>query len=185
MRAEVPQQHSTGWTSWSQRGRRVRRIRSGRLNACQHVGNLRQVCLARLNLGERHGFAVLDQGHQQNEACRRGVGGIDELDGEWSGVQGGRNPDQFAAGSTSVTMHGPAAAPELPAAVEVAAYRIVSEALTNAVRHAHARSIAVTVSAGDTLEITVVDDGDASGPWQAGVGMVATRERGPPTRSRS
>ena len=49
--------------------------------------------------------------------------------------------------------------PVLPAAVEVAAYRIAVEALTNAVRHAAARTCQVRSTAADQLRIEVVDDG--------------------------
>ena len=51
--------------------------------------------------------------------------------------------------------------PNLPAAVEVAAYRITVEALTNAVRHAGATScrVALTVVDGSMLTIEVADDG--------------------------
>ncbi|MFH1474616.1 MAG: sensor histidine kinase, partial [Chloroflexota bacterium] len=49
--------------------------------------------------------------------------------------------------------------PELPAAVEVAAYRIAVEALTNVVRHAEARTCHVRIRAADDLTIEVVDDG--------------------------
>ncbi len=88
-----------------------------------------------------------------------------------------RQVEHLDSGSMSVTMDAPAALPELPAAVDVAAYRIASEALTNAVRHAHARTIEVTVTVADALEIAVTDDGESTGAWQPGVGMVAMRER--------
>ncbi|MFT7838819.1 histidine kinase [Saccharothrix sp. BKS2] len=58
--------------------------------------------------------------------------------------------------------------PELPVAVQVAAYRIVCEALTNVVRHAGARHCAVRLAFDDRLRVEVVDDGVA--PWPAGVG---------------
>ena len=48
---------------------------------------------------------------------------------------------------------------ELPAAVEVATYRIVTEAVTNVVRHARAARCWLTIAAGPTVEIDVVDDG--------------------------
>jgi signal transduction histidine kinase len=50
--------------------------------------------------------------------------------------------------------------PALPAAVEVAAYRIAVEAVTNTVRHARARHCQVSISHRDSaLTITVTDDG--------------------------
>ena len=50
--------------------------------------------------------------------------------------------------------------PALPAAVEVAAYRIVVEAVTNIVRHARARHCQVTLALGATaLAVTITDDG--------------------------
>jgi signal transduction histidine kinase len=68
----------------------------------------------------------------------------------------------------------------LPPVVELTAYRIVQEALTNVVRHARARSAAVTVRLdGDALLVRVCDDG--SGPLEtgggAGLGLVGMRER--------
>lgn len=67
----------------------------------------------------------------------------------------------------------------LPAAVEVAAYRIVSEALTNVVKHAGAGAVDVRLDAGATaLTVTVADDGRGIGPdVTAGVGLLSLRER--------
>jgi two-component system, NarL family, sensor kinase len=48
---------------------------------------------------------------------------------------------------------------ELPAAVEVAAYRIVTEAVTNVFRHAHASSCLVSIETGPVLRLVVCDDG--------------------------
>jgi signal transduction histidine kinase len=51
----------------------------------------------------------------------------------------------------------------LPAAVELAAYRIVQEAITNIVRHAHATRAAVTLDYGDdVLSLTIEDDGNGA-----------------------
>ncbi|HEX6786673.1 MAG TPA: histidine kinase, partial [Acidimicrobiales bacterium] len=47
----------------------------------------------------------------------------------------------------------------LPAAVEVAVYRIVTEALTNVVRHAEAARCWLRIEARDVVEIEVEDDG--------------------------
>jgi signal transduction histidine kinase len=66
----------------------------------------------------------------------------------------------------------------LPAAVEVATYRIVTEALTNVVRHANAATCRLTIAAGSAVEIDVVDDGVGLDPGvPAGIGLVAMRER--------
>jgi signal transduction histidine kinase len=65
----------------------------------------------------------------------------------------------------------------LPAAVEVAAFRIALEAMTNAARHAHATSVCVRLRRGDDLAIEVVDDGSQSAPWVAGVGITSMSDR--------
>ncbi|MEU4290410.1 sensor histidine kinase [Kribbella sp. NPDC026596] len=67
----------------------------------------------------------------------------------------------------------------LPAGVEVAAFRIASEALTNVARHAAASRCDIALHlAGTALELSVSDDGLGIGPdVQAGVGMLSVRER--------
>ncbi|WP_248959515.1 sensor histidine kinase [Sphaerisporangium perillae] len=68
---------------------------------------------------------------------------------------------------------------DLPAAVEVAVYRIVQEALTNMRRHAHATSARIDLDRGPgTLRVRVADDG-AGLPDRprAGVGLTSMRER--------
>lgn len=70
------------------------------------------------------------------------------------------------------------ALPSLPPAIEVAAYRIVMEAATNAVRHARAHTISVSVSFGDELVLLVRDDGTGMAPThREGVGLGAMTER--------
>lgn len=67
----------------------------------------------------------------------------------------------------------------LPGSVELTAYRIVQESLTNVVRHAEAT--AVTVSLGyepDALELAITDDGrGGDGVETAGHGIRGMRER--------
>ena len=68
--------------------------------------------------------------------------------------------------------------PPLPAAVEVAAYRIAVEALFNVLRHASAQHCEVRLSIGDDeLEIDVVDDGQGSAGRPTGIGTRAMHER--------
>jgi signal transduction histidine kinase len=69
---------------------------------------------------------------------------------------------------------------ELPAGVELTAYRIVQEALTNTLKHAHAKSAGVTLTYDPTaVRVDVRDDGwgAARGETAAGRGIIGMRER--------
>lgn len=77
----------------------------------------------------------------------------------------------------AVAVSAPEEFPDLPAAVEVAAYRIVTEALTNVARHSSSPSAAVRLDpAPDGLHVEVTDRGE-SGAWRPGVGLSSMRER--------
>jgi signal transduction histidine kinase len=79
-------------------------------------------------------------------------------------------------GGTTVAV--PAPLPPLPAAVEVAAYRIAVEAMTNASRHAPGAAIEVSLSVNGRLELRVADAGTGLPPgFRAGVGLRSMRER--------
>jgi signal transduction histidine kinase len=67
----------------------------------------------------------------------------------------------------------------LPPGLELTAYRIVQEALTNIRKHARADTAHVTVArCGGHLEITVADDGDGvTGEPEPGNGLIGMRER--------
>ena len=68
--------------------------------------------------------------------------------------------------------------PPLAAAVEVEAYRIVQEAVTNAVRHARAHRCDVRISViNDSLRVSVSDDGIGADDGHSGVGHESMRER--------
>ncbi len=69
--------------------------------------------------------------------------------------------------------------PELPAATEVAAFRIIQEALTNAIRHANASHVLSSITVeDDELIVRVRDDGHGlAGSREEGVGLSAMRER--------
>jgi len=78
----------------------------------------------------------------------------------------------------AVEVNGPDPAPELPAAVEVAAYRIALEAITNAARHARARRCQVRIAVNGALELDVSDDGRGLPRDPVpGVGLGSMRER--------
>jgi hypothetical protein len=69
-------------------------------------------------------------------------------------------------------------APRLSAAVEVAAFRIASEAMTNAARHSGASRCLVGVELTGTFELTVSDNGRGTAPdVRPGVGWTSMRER--------
>jgi two-component system, NarL family, sensor kinase len=72
----------------------------------------------------------------------------------------------------------PSSLPPLSAAVEVATYRIVLEAVTNVVRHAQARMCHIRLHVSDGLVVEVIDDGHGL-PIQyvMGVGISSMRER--------
>ncbi len=68
--------------------------------------------------------------------------------------------------------------PPLPAAVEVAAYHIALEALTNVARHAQAQSCHVRLWLSGGLSLEITDDGRGlPKDYHAGVGVTAMRER--------
>lgn len=90
---------------------------------------------------------------------------------------------QFAAtmqtDTLTITVDAPETLPPLPAAVEVAAYRIAVEALTNISRHAHATvcTVQLRVQAG-SLWLAIGDNGVGfSAETQPGVGLTSMRER--------
>jgi len=69
---------------------------------------------------------------------------------------------------------------ELPVGLELSAYRIVQEALTNALKHAGDAHATVRVAYGpDSLELEIVDDGpgEAAAVTSGGHGLVGMRER--------
>jgi len=86
---------------------------------------------------------------------------------------------RLRAPGLTVTVDGDAGLDGLPAAVEVAAYRIASEALTNVARHASATTCQVRLAITDgALVVEVIDDGvGIRAGTPSGVGLVSLRER--------
>jgi signal transduction histidine kinase len=84
-------------------------------------------------------------------------------------------------GGLRISIHEPEQLPPLPAAVEVAAYRIVLEALNNVARHAGARNCEVRLALdgeNGELNVEVLDDGKGiPGDRGTGVGLSSMRER--------
>jgi len=83
------------------------------------------------------------------------------------------------APALQVTLEAPGSGlADLPAAVEVACYRIVTEALTNVARHALATRCLVRIRLDHGLDVEVRDDGvGLPDGWRTGVGIASMRER--------
>jgi two-component system NarL family sensor kinase len=84
--------------------------------------------------------------------------------------------------STDVLVYqvrGPEEERTLPAAVEVAAFRIASEAMTNVAKHSGAGRCVIDLELGQTLGLTVSDNGrgSAAQPTRGGVGWTSMTER--------
>ena len=137
-------------------------------------------------LGELHAMlGVLREGdgHGRGEAPLSPAPGLDELDALVAQAAG-------AGLEVQVSLEG--APRRLPPAVDLAAYRVVQESLTNVVRHAAASRAEVTVThGGDRVVVEVTDDGnglesacgrqpsdsDRQDRRSGGQGIVGMRER--------
>jgi signal transduction histidine kinase len=86
--------------------------------------------------------------------------------------------NQYRASGVSFTLDAPEQLPQLPAAVEVACYRIVQEALTNVIRHSHAHACTIRLKVEKQLVLEIGDDGQGFPPApHNGVGLTSMRER--------
>lgn len=89
--------------------------------------------------------------------------------------------DGYGPSPLHIAVEVPIPLPSLPAAVEVAAYRIATEALTNVVRHAGANHCTVHLALDaprEALMVEVVDDGRGiAADRKAGIGTGSMRER--------
>jgi len=87
--------------------------------------------------------------------------------------------DQVRAAGLDVDLNTDGDARQLPLGVDLSAYRIVQEALTNTLKHAHARRAEITLAyAHDALVVSITDDGRGStGNGDQGQGLIGMRER--------
>ena len=90
-----------------------------------------------------------------------------------------RCADEVGRAGLPVRLHVDGERSALPQAIDLSAYRIVQEALTNALRHAHADHADVTVRyRPDELGLEVRDDGQGRAASDGlGHGLVGIRER--------
>jgi signal transduction histidine kinase len=90
-----------------------------------------------------------------------------------------RLTERIGQAGIRITMHIDAGAREVPRSIDMSAYRIVQEALTNTVKHARAGSADVkVVHRGQVLDIEVCDDGHgAADGYATGRGLLGINER--------
>jgi len=86
--------------------------------------------------------------------------------------------NQFIRNNLLITVDAPEILPPLPAAVEVATYRIIQEALTNVIRHSQAHTCKVSLRLNGKMDIEITDDGiGIPTTRRAGVGLNSMYER--------
>ncbi len=103
---------------------------------------------------------------------------LDELGlGEALRIRAARTTRRADGSDLLVQVEIPADLPRMPAAVELAVYRIATEALTNVVRHSSATTVRLRLVWDDELRCEVLDDGAVNGSWRSGVGISSMRER--------
>lgn len=126
--------------------------------------------------------AIQDTGRQALADLRRMLGLVREGDALALGPRPGLEQldpllDQLRTAGLPVEVQVHGAPRELPAGLDVSAYRIVQEALTNVLKHAGPARARVTVGYGpDAVDLEVLDDG--RGPQNGqGHGLVGMRER--------
>jgi signal transduction histidine kinase len=168
-----------------------------RLRVAQEVHDVVGHGLAAINMQAEIALHLLHRKPEQAEAALTAISrtskhGLDELRATLLAVRSGddRAPmpglgqlpalrDRLAHAGLPVSLSiDGAPAEDLPGAVDLAAYRIVQEALTNVLRHAGATSAQVTIGyRAESLELEVTDTGIGGEPSQLGSGIAGMRER--------
>jgi signal transduction histidine kinase len=128
--------------------------------------------------------SIESSGREALTELRRLLGGVRTGDGSLAPLPGlARLEDliaQVRAAGLTVELTVEGERHELPAAVDLSAYRIVQEALTNTLKHAQASNVTVLVRYGTgAVEVDVVDDGrgPAANGGERGQGIIGMRER--------
>jgi signal transduction histidine kinase len=169
-----------------------------RLRVAQEVHDVVGHGLAAINMQAEIALHLLHRKPEQAEAALTAISrtskeGLDELRATLTAVRrgGDRAPtpglaqlpalrDRLGHAGLPVTVSvvGEPAAGELPAAVDLAGYRIVQEALTNVLRHAGRTSAQVRVQhRSGAVEVEVTDTGLGGPPSPGGTGIAGMRER--------
>ncbi|MGW1720814.1 sensor histidine kinase [Streptomyces sp. NPDC002156] len=138
------------------------------MSAVEHEGRETLAGLRRMLVALRHADQGADAGDGQQASLAVGLADVERLAAVTS------------AAGVRVHLHWAGERRELPPDVDLSAFRIVQESVTNVVRHAGARSCRVTLDyrAADALAIEVTDDGRGRGSvTDTGFGLAGMRER--------
>jgi signal transduction histidine kinase len=124
---------------------------------------------------------VMSQGENTMAEVRRLVYALRPPTLDEFGLVGAIREHVEVAGANAalqITVAAPPELPEIPAAIEVAAFRIVQEALNNVIRHACARHCTIAIAANDMLQVRIEDDGvGLPEHTRSGVGLQSMHER--------
>ncbi|MFE6906498.1 sensor histidine kinase [Streptomyces erythrochromogenes] len=177
-----------------------RRVDEERLRIARELHDVLAHSISVINVQAGVGLALLDSDPEQarsaltviKEASKEALGEVRQvLDTLRSPGEAPRTPapgldrlpelvEQAAAAGLRVEVTAEGEAPVLPPGVDLAAFRILQEALTNVVRHSGARTARIRLSRRPgLLELCVDDDGPAAGGASdgSGSGLVGMRER--------
>jgi two-component system, NarL family, sensor kinase len=121
---------------------------------------------------------LADQLRQSVEGVRQLAYGLRPAALDELGLVGALREEGSRYGPVKVIIQAHESMPALPSSVEVAAYRIAAEALTNVVRHSDAKLASVQLTTDDgTLEMIITDDGSSTAPWSPGLGLASIQTR--------
>jgi signal transduction histidine kinase len=139
------------------------------------------IALAAQNRPERAESLAIDLADQLRhsvEAVRQLAYGLRPAALDELGLVGALREEGTRFSPIKVIVDAPESMPALPPSVEVAAYRIAAEALTNVVRHSDAKLASVRLTTDDgTLEMIITDDGSSTAPWPPGLGLASIQTR--------
>jgi signal transduction histidine kinase len=125
-----------------------------------------------LNRTQQIAKSLHDLSHRLHPAKLRLIGLVPAI----NGLRG-----ELAQSGIAVTLTHENVPPALPPAVTLCLFRIVQEALQNALKHGRARKVSVDLRASTgALILTVVDDGvgfDVGAAWGRGLGLISMNER--------
>ena len=116
--------------------------------------------------------SVHDLSHRLHPARLRVLGLVDALDGL---------KRELSHPEVTITFTHEGVPPTLPPDLTLCLFRIVQEALHNALKHSKARNVSVDLTGvSDGIALTIVDDGvgfDVDAAWRKGLGLISVQER--------